>query len=434
MLTKAMIYSDRYITVGSNIDVELTAATKYASAIDEVAIGSLAELKAYLNDSDPTDAYAPSVLVYVVYDADTGVALYVYVTGGDRTVNSIALSTKPNKTEYEMGEELDVSGGKITVVFNDNQSETIDLTANMVTGFDSTVAGKQVLTVSWWGAKTTFEINIEDDPNFFDAESLIFVAATDGAASKLDKDGKLTSLVQYVAFIDGAAVEGFVSGDSVGTGFYENEYDTENGWYILSGNRYDDSEKTIKVTERETLTKAAIFSDKYITVDGNVDVELTSATKYASAIDEVTIGSLAELKAELNDNDPTDTSAPTATIYVVYDAETGVALYVYVTAIVNEYCEAEPEALLSATANTVNDHIVLFVKSKQEISTQVLHIALYSEAGQMLDYIIVPTVEPFTTTNVVFDDNTAVKTAKVFLWDSLTTTTPIADAVEVAVR
>ncbi|MBQ5739007.1 MAG: S-layer homology domain-containing protein [Oscillospiraceae bacterium] len=167
-----------------------------------------------------------------------------------------------------------------------------------------------------------------------DGSALIFIAGQDGAASKLDKNGKLTALVQYVAFIDGVAVEGFVSEDSVGAGFYENEYDTENGWYVLSGNGYVDTAEDIKTTGAETLTKAAIFSDKYITVDGNVDVELTSATKYATSIDETTISSLAELKAELNDNDPTDQYAPTATIYVVYDNETGVALYVYVTAIV----------------------------------------------------------------------------------------------------
>ncbi len=169
-----------------------------------------------------------------------------------------------------------------------------------------------------------------------DGSALIFVAAADGTASKLDKDGKLTTLNQYVAFIDGVAVEGFVTEDNAVLGsFYENEYDTENGWYVLSGNGYIDTTEDIKTTGRETLTKAGIAADKYITVDNGVDVELTSATKYATSIDETSISSLAELKAELNDNDPMDNVAPTADIYVVYDAETGVALYVYVTAIVN---------------------------------------------------------------------------------------------------
>jgi len=99
------------------------------------------------------------------------------------------------------------------------------------------------------------------------------------------------------------------------------------------------------------------------------------------------------------------------------------------------FVKDEPNHItIGTTSNIVNDHIVLFVKSDKEITTQVLHIALYSEAGQMLDYIIVPTVEPFTTANVIFDDDADVKTAKVFLWDSLSTTTPIAEAVEVTIR
>lgn len=213
------------------------------------------------------------------------------------------------------------SAGKWGFTVSDKLQDLTNVPVKAIIDADGNIATMFIMGV---GAKNTVK----------DGSALIFVAAQDGAASKLDKDGKLTALVQYVAFIDGVAVEGFVSEDSVNAGFYENEYDTENGWYVLQGNGYVDTAEDIKTTGAETLTKAAIFSDKYITVDGNVDVELTSATKYATSIDETTISSLAELKAELNDNDPTDNYAPTATIYVVYDNETGVALYVYVTAIV----------------------------------------------------------------------------------------------------
>lgn len=163
-----------------------------------------------------------------------------------------------------------------------------------------------------------------------DGSALIFIAETDGVVNKLDKNGKKVTLNQYVAFIDGVAVDGFVAeGGTQSCGFYENEYDTDNGWYVLAGNAYNDASEDIKVTSKEVKTKTGIISDKYITVDTNVDVELTSATKYASSIDETPISSLAELKAELND------VGTSADLYVVYDNETGVALYVYVTAINN---------------------------------------------------------------------------------------------------
>lgn len=436
-----------------------------------------------------------------------------------------------------------------------------------------------------------------------DLSELMFIAGYAGTTKKVDKNGKLTTVFAYDAFIDGSKVEGVVSRDALSKpGFFVNGYNADLGWYSFSNAAYDDSSEAIKVTDAETFTKNSLAVNKYIVVDGNYDVELTSDTKYATNIPGKTISTLTDLKELVSED------GSSATIYVVYDFETGEVLYVYVTeettfsvdqlvpeslvvldryqgltasgkiadmmevlysdgtvarveagymdgftaahsasegcvylydmneayetclqsvptarakitasdagktyflpnqtisanatSVVTysnthtalaedcrffyvaegdngEWVSAESKKLqeiavdgrpvsaaavidadgkistllilgvaaedgteigfkpFSVTANIVSDHIVLFVESPQEITTQVLHIALYSEAGQMLDYIIVPTVKPFTTTNVVFDDVAAVKTAKVFLWDSLTTTTPIADAVEVTIR
>ena len=175
---------------------------------------------------------------------------------------------------------------------------------------------------------TLFVIGVSAKNTVKDGSALIFIADTDGTSSKLDKNGKATAMVVYDAFIDGVKVEGFMSDDTITpAGFYENEYDTENGWYVLSGNAYVDTTEDIKTTGAESFDKDSLAAGKYITVDTSVDVELTSATKYASNIDDEEIGSLAELKALVAD------AGTTATIYVVYDNETGVALYVYVTAV-----------------------------------------------------------------------------------------------------
>lgn len=164
-----------------------------------------------------------------------------------------------------------------------------------------------------------------------DGSALIFVADFDGVVTTLDKDGKKVDVYQYDAFIDGVKVEGFVAKEDIRSSgvvtpaFYENEYDTENAWYVLAGNGYVDTAEDIKVGTT-SFTNASLAAGKYITV-GSADVELASSTKYASNIDEIEISSLAELKAEVVDD------GVTATLSVVYDNETGVALYVYVTAI-----------------------------------------------------------------------------------------------------
>ena len=74
----------------------------------------------------------------------------------------VAISvTPPTKTEYLEGkEQLDVTGGKLTLTYNNGTSEVIDLTTDMVSGFDNTKVGKQTLTVTYQGKTTTFEVEI----------------------------------------------------------------------------------------------------------------------------------------------------------------------------------------------------------------------------------------------------------------------------------
>lgn len=308
-----VLYAD-----GTTARVEIGTMAGYTATATEGDIFLYDE-----NDFDQVCFKAVPAAAATYDDNNNGETYTTTLVNVTESTKSIALGTGRNffaagaKFVY-VSQDADLNW-KFTV--SDKLQDLNNVPAAAVIDADGNIATMYIFGV---GAKNTVK----------DGSALIFVAETDGAATKLDKDGKLTNLVQYVAFIDGAAVEGFVSEDTVATGFYENEYDTENGWYVLSGNTYVDTNEDIQVTGLEKLAKADIFSEKYITVDTNVDIELTAATKYATSIDETEISSLAELKAELNDNDPTDLTAPTADIYVIYDAETGVALYVYVTAIV----------------------------------------------------------------------------------------------------
>ncbi len=82
-------------------------------------------------------------------------------TSYERKAVSISIATLPNKLVYKGGlEELDVSGGKIQVSYDDGSSEIIDLTLIMVTGFDNRIGGTHTLTVTYDGCKTTFEVEV----------------------------------------------------------------------------------------------------------------------------------------------------------------------------------------------------------------------------------------------------------------------------------
>ena len=78
-----------------------------------------------------------------------------------KSVTLMELIASPTKTEYLEGKDtLDVTDGKIKVYYNNDKNEEIDLTPEMVTGFDNTEVGKQTLTVTYGGKTDTYEVEI----------------------------------------------------------------------------------------------------------------------------------------------------------------------------------------------------------------------------------------------------------------------------------
>ena len=97
------------------------------------------------------------------------------------TVTGIALVTDSVKKEYNIGDELDVTGLTITVTKSDGSEETVDATADMVSGFDSSEAGTKTLTVTYEGFTATFDVEIIDNTPPTPAEITGITVNTDGA-------------------------------------------------------------------------------------------------------------------------------------------------------------------------------------------------------------------------------------------------------------
>lgn len=80
-----------------------------------------------------------------------------------KELSSIKLTAPPTKLNYSKDfENFDPSDGKVTLYYNNGTSKEIDLTVDMVSGFDNTKVGKQTLTVSYGGFTDIFEIEIID--------------------------------------------------------------------------------------------------------------------------------------------------------------------------------------------------------------------------------------------------------------------------------
>ena len=74
--------------------------------------------------------------------------------------------TPPTKNEYKINESLSLAGGSITEVMASGVNEnTISLTKNMVSGFDSTTPGIKKITVTYEGFSKIFEVAVINNVN-----------------------------------------------------------------------------------------------------------------------------------------------------------------------------------------------------------------------------------------------------------------------------
>ncbi len=64
------------------------------------------------------------------------------------------------KVSYYVGQTLDVSGGVFIAYYEDGSSVPVNMTEDMVTGFDSTTAGTKTLTVTYSGQTATFNVTV----------------------------------------------------------------------------------------------------------------------------------------------------------------------------------------------------------------------------------------------------------------------------------
>lgn len=111
---------------------------------------------------DMISGYDPLVpgeqIITVTYE---GFSAQFRVSVTEKTAVSMEIADLPEKLRYFAKKDtLDVTGGKVTVSYDNGTVQTLDMTADMVSGFDNTVAGDQILTVTYEGVSSTFEIHV----------------------------------------------------------------------------------------------------------------------------------------------------------------------------------------------------------------------------------------------------------------------------------
>lgn len=98
----------------------------------------------------------------------TGWICMDYVRGetyGDKTLSGISIQTRPTKLEYAQNKEtFETAGGTLLLNYADGSTQVVELTEEMISGFDNSTLGEKTLTVTYQGFTTSFVVQIVEPP------------------------------------------------------------------------------------------------------------------------------------------------------------------------------------------------------------------------------------------------------------------------------
>ena len=97
------------------------------------------------------------------YDDSETVEFTYYVEEPEvLSVAYMEIYKEPSKKSYYKGDTLSLTGGKISVTYEDGTYKNIDMTQSMVSGFNSNTAGVKTITVTYEGFTDTFTVTVKE--------------------------------------------------------------------------------------------------------------------------------------------------------------------------------------------------------------------------------------------------------------------------------
>ncbi len=180
------------------------------------------------------------------------------------TLESITVSG-PTKTEYEIGDELDLTGLVVTAHYSDGNEKVLSAGDYEVSKFDSSTAGEKTITVTYQDKTTAFTVNVKEAAPVVTLES-ITVSGPTKTEYEIGDELDLTGLVVTAHYSDG------------------NEKVLSAGDYEVSG--FDSStagEKTITVTyqgKTEAFTVTVKEAEKPVVTLESITISGPTKTEY----------------------------------------------------------------------------------------------------------------------------------------------------------
>lgn len=167
----------------------------------------------------------------------------------EKAITSISISKNPSKTQYiQNKEELDLTGGKLKVTYNDGSNEEIELTSDQVkvSGFDNKTVGKNTITITYQSKTTTFEVEI--------------VAEEVAKNSDFEKVNCKINNIKYYTFTNKDTKEYIVTDITLNNVSRSTGNDKFEYYYYLSPNENEEDIKDwVKISENQTANDKLAF-------------------------------------------------------------------------------------------------------------------------------------------------------------------------------
>jgi len=170
-----------------------------------------------LSEFDMNTAGEQDVVVSIAGASDT----YKINVKERPVVESIEITSEPNKSVFAVGTEFDFTGAKAFVTYVGGESETVSLTTENTTGYNINHVGKQTVVFTLGGKSASFEIEVVG----VQIEKIVLTSLPDKLdfieGQELDLTGMVVTAVMNNGF-ENVIAEGYtVSGYSNVPGTYE---------------------------------------------------------------------------------------------------------------------------------------------------------------------------------------------------------------------
>ena len=185
--------------IGDELDLTGLVVTAHYSD------GSEAAVEDYEVSGFDSSTAGEKTITVTYQDKTTAFTVNVKEAAPVVTLESITV-TGPNKTEYEIGEKLDLTGLVVTAHYSDGNEKVLSAGDYEVSGFDSSTAGEKTITVTYQDKTTTFTVNVKEAAPVVTLESITVTGPTK-TEYKIGDELDLAGLVVTAHYSDGSYQE-----------------------------------------------------------------------------------------------------------------------------------------------------------------------------------------------------------------------------------